>query len=373
MRVIVSGGGTGGHIYPALAIAEALKTNYNAEIIYMGAKQDLHGGPPRERELAEHAGWIYRGVSATGLTRRSLRIFKDVIVNYRGMFEAKEYIRRFGPHVVVGTGGYAMAPVLRAAEALRVPTLLHEQNAFPGWANRYLAKKAGLVCLTFAAARPHFPAGTRLSVTGLPVRREIMAASREAAYAFWGVTGAEKERPTLLVTGGSQGAQRLNEAICSCYSQLLEAGLRIIHLTGENHAEACRAAAQKVPRQENLHVLPYLKEMQHALALADLVVGRAGASFLSELAVLGRPAILVPYPYAAGDHQTRNAEAFCQAGAARMIKNEDLNGESLSKLVLELTGDKTRRQQMAAAAQSLAKPQAAEDIAREIEKLAKRR
>ncbi|MCL2496600.1 MAG: UDP-N-acetylglucosamine--N-acetylmuramyl-(pentapeptide) pyrophosphoryl-undecaprenol N-acetylglucosamine transferase [Clostridiales bacterium] len=235
LRAIVAGGGTAGHIYPALAIAAALKERYDADILYMGAKHDLHGAPPRELALAESAGWPYIGVSAAGLSRRSPRILLDIVKNYRGIIEAKKHIRRFRPYIVIGTGGYAMAPVLRAAAALKIPTLLHEQNVCPGWANRYLARKVDMVCLTFAASLPFFSAKTHTKVTGLPVRRDIITANRAEAFAFWGIEGKEKERFTLLVTGGSQGARHLNEVLCSCYGELLAAGLRIIHLTGAAH------------------------------------------------------------------------------------------------------------------------------------------
>jgi len=362
LRVIVAGGGTAGHIYPALAIAAGLKERFDADILYMGARHDQHGGPPRERDLAESAGWPYTGVSAAGLARRSPRIVLDIVKNLRGIFEARKHISRFKPHIVIGTGGFAMAPVLRAAAGMKIPTLLHEQNACPGWANRYLARKVDTVCLTFAESSSFFSAKTYTKVTGLPVRQDIMKIKREDAYAYWGIEGEEKERFTLLVTGGSQGARHLNEALCSCYGELLAAGLRIIHLTGEAHIDVCRQAAENYSQQENLHVLPYLKDMRFALALADMAVGRSGASFLAEIAVCGLPAILIPYPYAANDHQTLNARSFATSGAALMIKNADLNSATLSNTVLELANDKNRLKKMATATKSLAQINATDNI-----------
>jgi len=363
LRVVVSGGGTGGHIYPALAIAAALHEQRAAEILYMGGTASPQGGPPKERELAVAAGWEYQGVSAVGLTRRFPRILHDLLVNDRGVGQAKEVLRRFAPQLVIGTGGYAMAPTLLAATALHIPALLHEQNAYPGWANRYLARRTDLLCLSWDAACSYFPARTRMRLTGLPVRPELLEvkneATKEEARRFFGIT--EAERLTLLVTGGSQGAQRLNEAISGCYESLLEAGLRIIHLTGEANYENCRVAAAGL-KQENLYILPYLNKMQYALALADLVAARAGASFLAEAALAGLPTILVPYPYAAGDHQTLNARSFVAAGAALLIADPQLTSITLSEAVLALLHDAEERQRMSEAARSLARPDALDRI-----------
>ena len=370
VRAVISGGGTGGHIYPALAIAAALHERYAAEILYMGAKAGLNGGLPKEQELAVAAGWEYRGVSAAGLSRRSLRILGDIIINVRGVSEAAEILRRFAPQVVIGTGGYAMAPTLRAAASMGIPTLLHEQNAYPGWANRYLAGKVDMICLSLDAARPHFPARAQIILTGLPVRAEILTTDREAAYKFFGLTAPQRLRPTLLATGGSQGARRINEALCGCYKELLAAGLRIVHLTGEAHYEKCRAAAIGL-RQENLYILPYLKEMQYALALADLTLARAGASFLAETAIIGLPSILTPYPYAANDHQTLNAKAFADAGAARLITDHELTSAAVISHSLELLGNAKERQRMSLAARSLAKPDALDCIIKAVNKLIK--
>lgn len=370
LRIVVSGGGTGGHIYPALAIAAALHKHCGAQILYLGGKTGLSGGLPKEQELALAAGWEYQGVSATGLSRRSLSIAQDIMINLRGVGEAKEILRRFIPHAVIGTGGYAMAPTLRAAVSLGLPTLLHEQNAYPGWANRYLANKVDMICLSLEAARSHFPAATRMLLTGMPVRAEIMSTGREAAYRFFGIAEAERERPTLLVTGGSQGARRLNEAVCGCYEELLAAGFRILHLTGEAHYEKCRAAAAGLG-QENLYILPYIKEMQYALAIADLAIARAGASFLAEAAITGLPALLVPYPYAANDHQTLNAQTFAEAGAARLIPDKLLDNVSLAFQARKLLDDVEERRRMSQAAKSFARPDALDSIITAVYELIK--
>ncbi|MCL1905512.1 MAG: undecaprenyldiphospho-muramoylpentapeptide beta-N-acetylglucosaminyltransferase [Clostridiales bacterium] len=370
LRVVVSGGGTGGHIYPALAIAAALRERCGADILYLGGKASPQGSLPKEKELALAAGWDYKGVSAVGLSRRFPHIAGDIITNIRGVGEAREILRCFSPCAVIGTGGYAMAPTLRAAVSLGLPTLLHEQNAYPGRANRYLAGKVDTVCISFAAAKSYFPASAHVILSGLPVREAIMTAGREAAYEFFGIEETERKRPTLLVTGGSQGAHRLNEAICGCYKELLAAGLRIIHLTGETHYKNCLAAAVGL-RQENLYILPYLKEMQNALVLADLAVARAGASFLSEAAIAALPTILIPYPYAANDHQTLNARAFVKAGAARMIPDDRLDSAELACQALGLLDGTEEIRQMSQAAKSLARPDALDSIINAVYELVK--
>jgi UDP-N-acetylglucosamine--N-acetylmuramyl-(pentapeptide) pyrophosphoryl-undecaprenol N-acetylglucosamine transferase len=353
-----------------LAIAGTLRERYGAKVLFMGGKTGLHGGLPKERELALGVGLEYKGVLAAGLTRRSLRMIGDIVTNLRGVGEAKEVLRGFKPHIVIGTGGFAMAPTLRAAVALGIPTLLHEQNAYPGWANRYLAGKVDAICISLEAARSHFPASARIYLSGLPVRPEITAACRAEAYEFFGIAAAGRSRPVLLAIGGSQGALRINEALSACYEELLAAGLRIIHLTGEAHYEKYKAVAAEL-RQENLHILPYLKEMQYALAVADLAVARAGASFLAELAMVGLPSILVPYPYAANDHQTQNAKAFESAGAARLMLDKQLDSALLAANILELANNAEERRRMSQAAKALARADALDNIIDVVNKLIK--
>lgn len=355
MKAIVCGGGTGGHIYPALAIAEQLRLD-GVEVLYMGGRE---AGASLEERLSVAAGFDFRGVDCCGLHTRSPRLLADLWKNYRGLRQARQLIGDFGPDLVIGTGGYAEAAVIKAAQGLGLPTLLHEQNAYPGLANRKLAKKAQAVCLTFAAASPWFPHAERLHLTGLPVRQQVLQATREAAWDYFNIHGSERQVMTVLLTGGSLGAASLNRAAQAAYGQLLEQGLRLIHLCGRDKYVRLR---QQAPVHERLLLLPYLDEMQHALALADLAVARAGASFSAEALVLGLPTILAPYPYAANDHQRFNARAMQEGGASIMLEDKDLSGATLSQIVLELAGDRDRLRQMSDAARRMAKYQAARDI-----------
>ena len=346
MKAVICGGGTGGHIYPALAIASCLRADGH-EVLYMGGKDST------EAKLAEKSGFAFFGVDACGLHRKSLRIIKDMYLNLCGRKQSAAQLRSFQPAVVIGTGGYASAPIVSAAQKLHIPTMLHEQNAFPGLANRSLARKADAVCLTFAAAEAYFPHPERLHLTGLPVRREILECSRAQAWQYFGISGTEQQRFTLLITGGSLGAASLNKAALAVYQSLLAQGIRIIHICGEKNYFSLR---QQLPKHPLLLVLPYLHEMQYALALADLAVARAGASFLSEVACLGLPSILIPYPYAANDHQRYNARAFQDAGAALVIEDGQLSGDVLLQNILPLLQNRERLSQMSTAARKLAQP-----------------
>ncbi|MBR5429874.1 MAG: undecaprenyldiphospho-muramoylpentapeptide beta-N-acetylglucosaminyltransferase [Firmicutes bacterium] len=353
LKAIVCGGGTGGHIYPALAIAEQLRAD-GARVLYMGAADST------EQELARAAGFPFRGVACCGLHKTSPRLLLDLLTNYRGLRQARRVLREYGPHLVIGTGGYAEAPVIKAAQGLGLPTVLHEQNAFPGLANRRLSRKARAVCLTFAAAAPYFPHPERLHETGLPVRRQVLEASREAAWDYFDIDPAGRDVPTLLITGGSLGAASLNKAAAAAYARLLAAGVRVIHLCGRGNAQELKRSA---PQDKRLIILPYLDEMQHALALADLAVGRAGASFSAETLCLGLPTVLIPYPYAANDHQRFNARAMAEGGASVVIEDEALNGETLADTALTLLNDRQRLRDMSAAARSMARYDAAREIA----------
>lgn len=352
MKAIVSGGGTGGHIYPALAIAGQLKAE-GADILYMGAKDSL------EAKLAETSGFAFFGIDACGLHKKSPRLAYDLAVNYRGLRQSYGVIKREAPELVIGTGGYAAAPVVKAAQQLGIPTLLHEQNAFPGLANRYLARRADAVCLTFAEAGSYFPHAERLHHTGLPIRRQIFDASRKAAWDYFSIPPAEQDRFTLLITGGSQGAANLNRAAQAAYVSLLRSGVRVVHLCGKANYFQLK---QQIKPHANLLLLPYLDQMEHALALADLALARAGASFLSEAAVVGLPTILVPYPYAANDHQRYNAQVFAAKDAALVVEDAQLNGKLLTEMTLALKQNRPRLKRMAQAAGSLACRDATEKI-----------
>ncbi len=360
MRFIVSGGGTGGHIYPALAVARGLKHRYaGCEVLYVGTAGGM------EADIVPREGIPFASICASGLKRKlSPANLLSCGRALLGVGQALCILRRFKPAAVVGTGGYASAPVVMAAVISGVPTLIHEQNALPGIANRLLARFVDRVCVTFAGSRAYFGNKKKVRVTGLPVRPEILRAERGRGLSSLGI---EPGRFILLSFGGSRGARSINRAMAKVIKNFAgDPHLFIVHSTGntgyEEFAVFLREEGIELGEIGNVKVMPYIYNMHDALAAADLVVSRAGAATIAELTVLGVPAILVPYPYAAENHQEYNARALEREGAAQVILDHRLSGELLSKKIKKLVEDKIMLAKMAQSCRKLGKPRALEDI-----------
>lgn len=359
MRVILTGGGTGGHIYPALAIAKGLLArDPETEILYVGIRDGM------EARLVPEAGIEFAGISGKGLPRRlSLDTIKVIGKSFKALWETKKVLRQFHPDLVVGTGGYVSGPVVLTAALFNIPTLLHEQNAMPGITNRILARFVRRVMVTFPESMDRFGVKKKLELVGLPVRPEIGHVSRNV--------GAKKfklrpDRLTFLVTGGSRGAQTLNQAMIEVLAHLAQRpDIQVIWATGEKTytqtLEGLKERAISWARPE-WRVLEYLSDMPEALACADIFIGRAGAASLAELMITGIPSLLIPYPYAAENHQEHNAQAIVQAGAAKMILDSELDGGRLWKEVESLISQPSLLSEMKAAAKSLAQPKALDKI-----------
>lgn len=348
---MIAGGGTGGHIYPGLAVAEAVRAAHpDAAVIWVG-------GDRLEARVVPLAGVQFIAVLSRGLPRRiGVRAVEALLVNAVGAVQALDFLRRFRPAGVLLTGGYAAAPVGAAAVLLRVPVLLHEPNALPGLTTRLLARWAWRVAVGQAATAAHFPG--KAVVTGVPLRPGILDGVRDRGVRRFDLAG---DRVTALVLGGSQGAHAINQAVLDALPALRHAaGLQIFHQTGEAHAAVAGEAAARLGESAGLRYVarPYIEEMADAYAAADLVVCRAGAVTLAEVTALGRPAILVPYPHAAEAHQERNARAVADAGGAVMILNRDLTGDRLAQAILDLARDPARRAVMAAGSRTLGRPRA---------------
>ncbi len=355
MRVIVTGGGTGGHIYPALAIAQGLKERAkDCEILYVGIRSGM------EARLVPDAGFSFQGVSGQGLPRKiSWEMLKTAGKSFKALWETKEILRKFKPDLVVGTGGYVSGPVVLTAALFGIPTLLHEQNALPGITNKILARFVKKVLVTFPESVAYFGLSGKIVLVGLPVRPEIGKVSREAGTGHFGL---KPDRPTLLVTGGSRGARSLNQAMVTVLERFGEwPEVQVIWATGkETYHETLKALKDRKVQWERpqWRVLEYLKDMPEAYAAADLCVSRAGAASLAELMVAGKASILIPYPLAAENHQEHNAQALVQAGAARLILDGELNGERLWQDVSHLLGERAKLETMARGARKLAQPEA---------------
>ncbi len=328
IRIIIAGGGTGGHIFPAVAIGHALqRLAPGTELLFVGAKGKM------EMEKVPQEGFTIVGLDIVGMNRSNL--LKNLFLPYKllkSIWDARKIIRDFRPDAVVGVGGYASFPILKAAQQMGIPTFIQEQNSFAGKSNKMLGAKARAVCVAYEGMEGFFPLKT-LQITGNPVRQLISGSTitHEAGCAFFGL---EPRKKTLLVVGGSLGARSVNEALIAALPALVKKGLQVLWQTGKsNHSEALAAAA---PYAGQVVVKEFIREMDAAYAAADLVVSRAGALAIAELCIVAKPVIFVPYPHAAEDHQTSNARALVAKGAARMVPDarvrEELFGEILSLL-----------------------------------------
>lgn len=369
MRFVVAGGGTGGHIYPALAIARGLKNRYpGAEILYVGTSGGM------ESEIVPKEGFPFRGIEAAGLERKlSPRNLQVIWKAWLGLRQAGKIIRSWNPDAVIGTGGYVCGPVILAAAFKRIPTLIHEQNALPGITNRILSRFAGRVAVTFAASAKYFSRQEKVRLTGLPVRPEILLSDRSAGL---NKLGFDEGRFFLFSFGGSRGARTINKAMVEVIKSFAEdPRLNILHATGtagyEEFVKDCAAVGIDPARVRNLRVVPYIYNMQDALA-ADLVISRAGAATLAELTALGIPSILIPYPYAAENHQEFNARALEKEGAAIVVLDRQLNGALLCGKIEELLGDRGKLSAMSAASKKIGRKSALEDIMECVDELLKK-
>jgi UDP-N-acetylglucosamine--N-acetylmuramyl-(pentapeptide) pyrophosphoryl-undecaprenol N-acetylglucosamine transferase len=341
MRMIVAGGGTGGHLFPGLAVAEAAAAQIDAQVLFVGSAYGI------EAQAVPKTRFPFQALAIRGLRGRG--VSGAVALAWQlpvALLHAWRIIGTFRPAVVLGLGGYGSVPVVLAAWLRRVPSVLLEQNVHPGLANRLLAHLARRVCTAFAQSARFFPAG-RTVQTGNPVR-QLTSTARPAPDHF-----------TLFVFGGSQGAHTINQAAVEAAAIVAGElpGLRVMHQTGPADAEWVERRYRE--RGVAAEVFPFIDDMASAYARADLVVCRAGATTLAELASVGKPAILIPYPFAADDHQRTNAEVLERHGAVELIANAELSGESLAARVLALARDRTQLEKMGQAARQLAVPEAA--------------
>ncbi|MGK2862689.1 MAG: undecaprenyldiphospho-muramoylpentapeptide beta-N-acetylglucosaminyltransferase [Chitinophagaceae bacterium] len=355
-RIIIAGGGTGGHIFPAIAIANALKKeDKTIEILFVGAKGKM------EMEKVPQAGYNIEGLDIAGFNRSSL--IKNIGLPFKlikSFFQVRNIINRFKPNAVVGVGGYSSFPVLRFAQARRIPTFLHESNSFAGKSNIMLGKKATKV-FTGTNGMEKFFAKEKIIVTGNPVRLSISqtAISREEGIRFFSLNENKK---TVLVIGGSLGAKSINDAIAENLDQLLNAGLQLIWQTGKPYAAK---AKEHTAGKEFVWANEFITQMEYAYAAADMVVARAGAMTVAELCVVKKPVLFVPYPFAAEDHQTVNALQLVKLNAAIMIKDSEA-ADKLVSMTIDLTKDENRQAELKKNIATLAITDADKIIADEI-------
>jgi len=362
-RILISGGGTGGHIYPALAIANAwMEKHPDSEILFVGAQGKM------EMQKVPEAGYSIKGLPVAGLQRKlTLANLSFPIKLWRSLRMASRIVKEFNPHVVVGVGGYASGPVLYAAQNKGIPTLLQEQNSYAGLTNKLLAKKAAKICVAYPEMERFFPK-EKLKLTGNPVRKDLLdlAGKREQGIQVFGL---DSTRKTVLVLGGSLGARTLNQAMLKHMVDLEKEGYQVLWQSGKFYFKDMELALEKA-ELTHIHLREFIREMDLAYAAADVIVSRAGALSVSELCLVGKPVIFIPSPNVAEDHQTKNANACVKQGAAVLLADADAVAK-FKEYIDELLQQEDKAQALATAIKKLAMPDAANALVHELELLLK--
>ncbi len=361
-KVIISGGGTGGHIFPALSIADELRRRHpNVDILFVGAIGRM------EMEKIPQAGYKIEGLNIAGLHRSlSLKNLSFPIKLVSSLLKAGKIIDRFKPDVVIGVGGYASGPLLFMAQKKNIPTLIQEQNSFPGITNKLLAKRVNTICVAYDKLETFFPKD-KIVLTGNPVRANILNADDKHQQGLE-LFGLSADKPVLLCVGGSLGARSINQAVLAGYQKIIDAGFQLIWQTGKLFYSQNELEIKQLPKE--IVVQPFIREMDLAYAAANVVVSRAGALAITELCIVGKPAILVPSPYVSEDHQTKNAQALVAKHAAVMVKETEA-ADKLIDEAIKLLNNAGERVSLSAKIREIARPSATEAIVNEIEKLVK--
>ncbi len=363
MKVVMAGGGTGGHLFPGIAVAEELiRRNATMEVCFIGTTHGI------EASIVPLEGYPIKYLRAEGVVGKTLlKTVKAVMKMSLSVIDSYRLLKGLRPDALVGLGGYASFGPVFAGSLMSIPTVIMEQNSVPGLANKLLARIAKVICVTYHESISFFPK-SKTFITGNPVRRRITTARRSDAYEIFGL---EKGKFTIFVFGGSAGARKINSVLCGAFTHLndIKDKIQFLHQTGKDDFETVRETYRKWGFKGA--VTAFIRQMPEAYAAADLVVSRAGATTLAELTAVGRPAILIPYPYSAGHHQELNAQRLSEMGAARLILDRDLDGETLSKSIRELFENAEMRTEMERASKSLGKPEAAQKVAEIVMSLVK--
>lgn len=368
MKYLISGGGTGGHIFPAVSIANALReADPSCEILFVGALGRM------EMERVPQAGYPIIGLPVKGFDRshpwRNIRVVTDLL---RSMSQARKIVRDFRPDVGIGVGGYASGAAMKMAAKMGVPILLQEQNGFAGVTNKLLKDDAKKICVAYEGMERFFPK-EKIILTGNPVRQNLTSGSKEEAIRYFNEefgVNFNTEKKTLLIIGGSLGARTINQSIIAHLNKLIDSNIQVIWQTGKNYLADCKKALEALTHN-NIICTDFVSQMPLAYALADLVISRAGASSISELCLLGKPSILVPSPNVAEDHQTHNAMALVKKDAGVLVKDIDAKDQMVAT-ALSLIHDTARLEALRANILTLALPDSAKRIAEEVMKLAQK-
>lgn len=361
LKFILSGGGTGGHIYPAVAIANELKAQFpDCEILFVGAKDKM------EMQKVPQAGYPIKGLWIAGLQRKlTLQNLMFPVKVIDSLIKSRRIIKSFKPDVVIGTGGFASGPLLRAAAVMKVPVVVQEQNSYPGITNKILSKRAAVICVAYDNLERFFPKN-KIKLTGNPVREDLISIDNKRldALTYFALDATKK---TLLVLGGSLGAGRINQLIAEELDFIINQNIQVIWQCGKLYFDQYSHFNEK----PNVKVVSFIDRMDLVYAAADVIISRAGASSVSELCLVGKPVIFIPSPNVAEDHQTKNAKAVADKGGAVLLKENELD-EKFETVFSALIADEKKQAELGSQMQKLAKPNATKDIVKEISKLIKK-
>lgn len=358
MRVIISGGGTGGHIYPAIAIAQKLEKEIkDTEILYVGIK----GGP--EESIANKYGYKFVDLPGMGIPRKiNKKLFKALIKNLKGFSKAKKIIKEYKPDLVIGTGGYVCAPILYQASKKHIPSVVHESNSYPGVASKFLSNKVDKVLISYKEAKKHFKHTENIVVTGNPVRTNFNLTYNDADLDKLGI---KKDRPVVFSFGGSNGSYFMNEAVKDL-SKKLDGSYYLLHQTGNRYYDDFIEESEESPY---LKAFPYIDNIDLFYAVSDLIIASSGAMSLSEISAVSKASILIPKSYTTENHQQFNAETYVKNGASEMILEKELSGDILNQKIKEIVSDKEKLKNMGVNAHKLADEDAGDKIFKIIEEL----
>ena len=369
MRVIIAAAGTGGHINPGIAIANKIKEKEkDSEIIFIGTTRGL------ENDLVPRAGFELKTIDAYGLSKKiSIDNLKKLYKTYKGIGQADKIIRSFRPDIVIGTGGYICGAVCTAAKRNNVPILLHESNAFPGKAVKMLAKKANTILVSFKEAKERIPYCKNVVYTGTPVKVKKREYSIIERFEIIKKNGLSETKPIILIFGGSQGAQKINEAIIEIIEKKLNKNYQIMRATGPKQYDSIKGELEdkqiSIDHIENMKIVPYIYNMEEVENVSDVIVARSGAMTITEISNLGKPSILIPLPNVSNDHQMYNAKVLENVGAAKILMNNELNGEILNETIESIIMDRDITSKMGKAALKVSTKDVEEKIYKEIKKL----
>ena len=348
MRVVVSGGGTGGHIYPALAFMRYLEKQEDVEYLYIGTKRGL------ESKIVPQAGYAFESIKIEGLKRSlSLENLKTAYYMVTSVIKARKILKEFNPDVVIGTGGYVCAPVLFAASLLKIPTIIHEQNSVAGITNKFLAKWVNKIAICFEDVKKDFASySDKVVLTGNPRGQEVVEIKKNPEYLS--SIGVHTDLPIVVIFGGSRGSERMNEVFVEALEGFADKNYHVIMVTGEVHYDKINNQITKLEKSlPNVSVFPYIKDMPQLFQNVDLVVCRSGATTLTELTALGLASILIPSPYVTNNHQEANARSLVDQGAASMILEKELNAQTMLAEIDEILLDSHKKEAMAASAKTM--------------------